>query len=139
MRHAVLMNKLARKVLRMLSNIVVGQELIHAIMILLSLHLYHKVTMARVDIFWVENTAIGFEPTFSFMPPILIKLIKVISPVKLKLIQSFIPSKYFNEVVSDKPWHIFGIKSVTPCVIYRCPEVHPQGLGFVYILDSIMT
>ena len=116
---------------------IIGQETGQTIMVLFSLHLDHKVAMARVDIFGVENTAIGLEPAFSFMPTILVKVIEVISPMELKLIQSLIPGEYFNEVVGDEPWHIFGIESVTPSMVDRCPEVHPQGLGFVDILNSI--
>ena len=119
--------------------LIFGQERSHTIMILLSFHLDHKVTMARIHIFRVENTAIGFETAFSLVPAIRIKVVKVIPPMELELIQSLIPCEYFNEVVGDEPWHIFGIKAVTPRVVYRCPEVHSQRLGFVDILNSIHT
>ena len=101
------------------------------------LHLDHEFTMTCVDLFRAESTAVSLEAALSLMPTVNIEVLKVISPLKSELIGRLVPFVNFNIIVKKVPRHGLIIKTLRPWVVDWCPEVHPQGLSFLFKHDSI--
>ena len=99
-------------------------------------HLEDKVPTASVDICRVKHTGIRLKFATSLGPPRAIKGAEVIPPMELKLIVRWIVIKHLHIVVKDVPWHINWVESDAPSVECGCPEVHPQRLRLIEVLNS---
>ena len=63
-------------------------------------------------------------------------MVKIIAPVELELVMVLIVGEHLHVVVEDEPWHIMRIEAGTPRMESWRPEVHPQTLRLVHMLDS---
>jgi len=116
------------------------QMLLLLLVMLLGIHLDDQLTMARIDILRIENTAILLEATGCFVPAIFIEVMEVISPFENKFISRLFPIINFHVVVEDIPWHVFSIKSISELIIISgSPKVHSKRLRFIFKPHSIVS
>ena len=48
------------------------------------------------------------------MPALIIKVVKIVTPVKFKFVTSMVPSVHLDVVVKEEPGHIAGIEAMAP-------------------------
>lgn len=123
--------------------VIIVVEMFNAIRMLVKvllsgLHLDHKVPSSRVHIRWIEDAAVGFESSTGLLPPVLVKLLEVISPFKLELILVIVIAVDLNVVKEDVPWHIVWGQIGAPSMESWRPEVHSQVLRLMHQLDSLV-
>ena len=74
------------------------------------------------------------------MPATSIKLVEIIAPVEPELVAIYVIVIHLNVIIEDVPRHIGSVKAMAPRVESRRPEVHPQRLRLVHMIDrSIVT
>ena len=119
-------------------GVVVLMVVMDVVMVVLWLHLYHKIATTCVHILRVENTAIRLKSATELVPAGLVKLVEVIAPVQVEVVSVRVVFVGLNIVEKEVPWHIFVSEVSSPSVEGGCPEVHPQRLSLVHEVNRLV-
>jgi len=98
-------------------------------------HLDDEVSSVGVDIGGVKDTAVGLEGTTLLVPPVLVKLVEVISPFMLERLSVRVVPLNFNVVKEDVPRHVGMSKVGSPLMESWRPHVHFELRGFMHKVD----
>ena len=99
-------------------------------------HLDDQIATRSVDIGWVEDTAVALEASTGLVPAARVKSVEVVAPLELKVLRLLVVRVDLHVIIQHVPWHIDRVKAGTPGVEGGRPEVHPDCLSLVDVVDS---
>ena len=102
----------------------------------LGFHLEDEVAGLGVGVVRVEDARVRLEASACLMPATGIEVVEIVAPVELEAVCCLIPVIHLDVVVEDVPGHICSAEAMTPRVKRRRPEVHPERLRLVHVIDS---
>jgi len=93
------------------------------------LHLEHQVTVLNVGLGCAESCAVGVESgVVRLVPSASIEGVEGVSPVEIESLCLVVVSIGLDIVIHGIPWHVLGIKSLSPRFESWSPEVHHDRL-----------
>jgi len=115
----------------LVTSLVVGVSLLMIDMAFTWFHLDDKISIFCEHISRAEIASASIESSAYFVPPLRVKLIKVVPPVEIEFVRFFVIIVNLNVVEEQVPRHVFCGKTITPSGKGWSPKVHAELLSFV--------